>query len=510
MEADQSSSILSIDSVSEVERRRTRDRKTSSVVSHCRSPGEGQASYDTSKRKLYYCKHCPNYVTCNTTNFRHHLRQRHSIDCPVDLTNRTAVETNLKTLYDKLKVEHATKDFDSELYKKAIDLAAFRECLVNLVVVRSLPLSIVEWDEFHILCRSLNPEFSRNEIPLSHNTLASWIKTSFCEKKDVVRRTLQSAISRIHLSVDVWTSPNKCLVAAICSHFVDTDEQLQTVLLGVRHIGGHAGEIQFEQALLPVLEDYEIVRRIGAIVGDNATTNDTLCRTISQHLRERYPRDPEWIPTHQRIRCLGHILHLAVQAFLFPDEAGLEFLDSYDRQEELEGDIEQLDSRGSKIRTILGPLGKLHNIVVHIRSSPLRTAEFMAQAKRRIPLDNRTRWNSWFQMLDTIFHEDVALDLESVVQKYCQVHVSELSNDILDTREWIQLRTIHNFLGCFSSATLTAEGHEATLEHVLDNMDTCWMFLEEQKVYCASHIRLVRHLFLLRKRSINVQKKESS
>jgi hypothetical protein len=144
------------------------------------------------------------------------------------------------------------------------------------------------------------------------------------------------------------------------------------------------------------------------------------------------------------------------QPFLFPDETTLDLLASYDKEEELGLNTNDSDSRGSKIRTILGPLGKLHNIVVHIRSSPIRMAEFTAQAKRRIALDNRTRWNSWFQMLDTIFHEEIALDLESGIQKYCQRYSTELLNGILDTREWIQLRTIHSFLSCFSSATLTA------------------------------------------------------
>ena len=138
------------------------------------------------------------------------------------------------------------------------------------------------------------------------------------------------------------------------------------------------------------------------------------------------------------------------------------------------------------MRSILGPLGKLHNIVVHIRSSPQRTAEFKAQAGRRIPLDNRTRWNSWYQMLDAIFDEDDNRNLEVAVNKYSHKYAEQLANDLLETREWIQLRTIYEYLGCFSSATLKAEGHGATLENVLDNMDICWVFLQEQKV-CLSY-----------------------
>ena len=45
---------------------------------------------------------------------------------------------------------------------------------------------------------------------------------------------------------------------------------------------------------------------------------------------------------------------------------------------------------------VIGPLSKLHNIVVYIRSSAIHIKEFKDLAERIIPLDNYTRWNSWF------------------------------------------------------------------------------------------------------------------
>ena len=77
---------------------------------------------------------------------------------------------------------------------------------------------------------------------------------------------------------------------------------------------GHSREDQFS-ILLPVLEDYSIVRKLGAIVSDNATTNDTLCAVVEEHMLDQ--EEIEWNAAHQRIRCTGHIINLAVQAFLF-------------------------------------------------------------------------------------------------------------------------------------------------------------------------------------------------
>jgi len=45
---------------------------------------------------------------------------------------------------------------------------------------------------------------------------------------------------------------------------------------------------------------------------------------------------------------------------------------------------------------VMGPLGKLYNIIIHIRSSVGCMKEFKDLAERIIPLDNRMRWNSWF------------------------------------------------------------------------------------------------------------------
>jgi hypothetical protein len=48
---------------------------------------------------------------------------------------------------------------------------------------------------------------------------------------------------------------------------------------------------------------------------------------------------------------------------------------------------------------LLRPLSKLYNIVVHICSSTNRIIEFLDLIERVIPLNNCTKWNSWFEIL---------------------------------------------------------------------------------------------------------------
>jgi len=72
----------------------------------------------------------------------------------------------------------------------------------------------------------------------------------------------------------------------------------------------------------------------------------------------------------------------------------MEQLKSYDEQEG-KGEVGDKEEKWATF-WVIGPLGKLYNIIIYIRSSAGRIKEFKDLAERIIPLDNRIRWNSWF------------------------------------------------------------------------------------------------------------------
>jgi len=101
-------------------------------------------------------------------------------------------------------------------------------------------------------------------------------------------------------------------------------------------------------------------------VTDNAPSNNTLCQAIQYHWEQELSLD--WDVVQMRIRCIGHIINLIVQAFLFSGVVRMEELESYDEEEQQE---EYTDKEAMRVKfRLLGPLGKGHNIVVHIRGSP--------------------------------------------------------------------------------------------------------------------------------------------
>jgi hypothetical protein len=333
----------------------------------------------------------------------------------------------------------------------------------------------VEWLEWHAFTQAINPQ-GRIFMPTSHNTIKQRVGAWFPQAKDTVRKRLQSSQTSIHLAVDIWTSPSYDLLLAICASFVDTQDRFRNILIALRTVHGHSGLNQWE-TLRPVLEDYGIMENIGILIGDNSTINDTLCRTMATHLS--IENQINWNQTFQRLRCMGHILNLIIKAFLFTNDSEEQLMESYDREDELgeELDDKRQKERANSIRAKMGVMGKIHNLVVHIRASPNRTNEFKALSGKTIPLGNRTRWNSWFRML----HVTLETEVLNALWNYTEAHINKGTidkRDELTPPDVTLCRTIEQFLSIFESATLFLEGQQATIKRVLEVIEIIKEHLE--------------------------------
>ena len=201
----------------------------------------------------------------------------------------------------------------------------------------------------------------------SRTTIRSWVVSEFRKQKRQLRDDLRDARSNIHLSFDLWTSPNYYAIIAIVAHYIDKNGLRQTKLLAMRRLEGeHSGANQ-AQIVLDVIGEYKIGGRIGYFMLDNASSNDTAVDLI---LKTLYPKMSEKQRKRRRLRCLGHVVNLCAQAFLLGKKADttLEELElAYSRH-----DFESI----AKIWRKQGALGRLHNIVRYIRMSPQRREEF--------------------------------------------------------------------------------------------------------------------------------------
>jgi hypothetical protein len=492
-----------------------RTKQISTIHRHCREPNT-EEKHRTNKN--YFCKYCvkhddPSGHHKSTDGLRLHLKSHHQVvwnrsENQPRTTAKDVANQKVAQLYQDILAKGDAKGLEGEVLRRTTDRDVIQRTLTDLILVRRLPFSCVEWPELHAFVKALNPVAnSLDLIPTDHTTITRWIDKVFLESQDVVRRILQSAKTPIHLAVDIWTCPNHTLLLGICSSFVDVNDNYQNILIGLRTVASQSGEDQWE-TLRPVLETYGIETKIGALVADNAGSNDVLCRTMAKWFSLEH--GIAWNAEHQRIRCQGHIINLIVQAFLFDSKKQEEkILESYDKEDQVivsrEEDEEVVRQpsqpvkgkgktakanakassqpdrvdRGQKIREMMGPLGKLHNTVVHIGASANRTTWFKARAGKLIPLDNRTRWNSWYMMLAVAIEDKVKAGIQLYVEHYSKdLH----EDDLLQTEDWLQLRTIYRFLQVFFDATLFLEGHDSTIDRVLESIDTLQDLILEAQV----------------------------
>lgn len=218
---------------------------------------------------------------------------------------------------------------------------------------------------------------------------------------------------------------------------------------------------------------------------------------MSRHLREKY--QIHWEPKTRRIRCHGHVINLASQAFIFvPDKETIDAVvdevrrgsdasggDDADADlnsdEEDEGEDEENKlaavSKKKKSRSWkdIGPLGKLHAIVAYMRASELLYNEFLDAAGRTIPMDNDTRWNSWYMM------GTVACQLEGHVDAFVKAHRQEIGKYALTPNDCDTIREINIFLKPFEKVTTRTQGDLDSIEKTLATMDVLVKHFEKQK-----------------------------
>ena len=121
-------------------------------------------------------------------------------------------------------------------------------------------------------------------------------------------------------------------------------------------------------------------------------------------------------------------------------------------------------------------IGKLHNPVVHITCSPLRTAAFNSSQRAEtdeiqtffLPLQRNTGtgWNSMYKMIAR------ALRLDQIIKRYCEdwelpkgKDSYDLSKDFLDTEDWEELRHHEELIKPFWKVTIHTEGRAVNGSH---------------------------------------------
>jgi hypothetical protein len=74
-------------------------------------------------------------------------------------------------------------------------------------------------------------------------------------EKGRIRIRLQNSKTKIHLSLDIWTSPNNKPILSVVTHYISESRALEHVVLAMKEIeGSHIG-VNLAPVVMKVIKD---------------------------------------------------------------------------------------------------------------------------------------------------------------------------------------------------------------------------------------------------------------
>jgi hypothetical protein len=249
---------------------------------------------------------------------------------------------------------------------------------------------------------------------------------------------LRNAASKISVTLDCWTSSNNKAFLGITGHSIDDDWALQSLVLDFIPLDGdHTGENLCE-AFVGACERLGILDKLLAVTTDNASNISKLLDYLEEACIKR---GITFKKEQQHMRCMAHVVNLAVQAFL----------------RELKADVPNTaPNLDCGVATQKGnAIVRLRRLLTWIRSSPQRSGVFKNLCdschvpRKEVMLDSCTRWNSTYAMIQRACELREPL---SQVGKTVDEHL-ELSDE-----EWVLLKVANQILSGFDKATRWLSG----------------------------------------------------
>lgn len=166
-------------------------------------------------RRWWECNIChTRYISTATTSAIEHLRIKHFIK----------VNSELRT--SSLSSVLAQQQLGAEIQElQNMSLASNLTFQDRLVTVCHASFGMITNEYFRSLF--LDSTALQNNtlchIPTSHNTLRVWIENDFDKAQNKIKILLRNSRGKVHLSFDLWTSPNGLVLNGVVSHFIDAE-----------------------------------------------------------------------------------------------------------------------------------------------------------------------------------------------------------------------------------------------------------------------------------------------
>ena len=265
------------------------------------------------------CKHCGKKydVRGGTTNVKKHLIARHQwvpgADRRTLKRQRQRVSlTEALTRQGEISTEQSQQR-RLQLLNDGIDKSMLEFLYIKWTTKSNIPFNQIQNHDFRVFLEHLNP-VANSKLPDSHTTIQDRIMMLYKDTKESVGYQLREAISDIHFTCDLWTSPNHLALLGNNAHFTSENLTLNTTTNALRELKAAYSGANMTEIFWDVLNEYRITNKCGYWVMDNATSNDALLKELSPRFSRR---DISFDPVRQRLLYNGHIINLVIYAFLF-------------------------------------------------------------------------------------------------------------------------------------------------------------------------------------------------
>ena len=138
-----------------------------------------------------------------------------------------------------------------------LDKATLEYLYLQWAISCDIPFNQVRDTRFRTFLEYINPATNRL-LPDSDSTIKINAEDLFDEGKERLRHILATALSDIHLTCDIWTSPNHLGLLAVIGHFTSEKGELHAVTLALKELEGECTGENQAAVVLDVLNDYGI------------------------------------------------------------------------------------------------------------------------------------------------------------------------------------------------------------------------------------------------------------